>query len=65
MRLRTWAVTTSFDDWTAAFSSAIRKRASNCRERIFIGLSSGYDSGAIACELDRQQIRYKSFPDYA
>ena len=52
---------TSFDDWTAAFSSAIRKRASNCRERIFIGLSSGYDSGAIACELDRQRIRYKSF----
>jgi asparagine synthetase B (glutamine-hydrolysing) len=52
---------THFDDWTAAFSSAIKKRTTPCREALFIGLSSGYDSGAISCELDRQDIDYKSY----
>src|SRR5438874_3925146 len=52
---------TTFDDWTAAFASAINKRLQNCGERFFIGLSSGYDSGAIACELDRQKVKYKSY----
>lgn len=37
------------DDWCAAFENAIRKRTTNCRSGIFVGLSSGYDSGAIAC----------------
>src|SRR5271165_2926725 len=52
---------TTFDDWTAAFALAIRKRTINCRKRIFIGLSSGYDSGAISCELDNQDAEYKSY----
>jgi asparagine synthetase B (glutamine-hydrolysing) len=52
---------TNFDDWSAAFSSAIEKRTKNCREKIFIALSSGYDSGAVACELDKQRIEYKSY----
>jgi asparagine synthetase B (glutamine-hydrolysing) len=52
---------TTFDDWTAAFSLAIKKRTQNCREKIFISLSSGYDSGAIACELDKQKVDYKSY----
>jgi asparagine synthetase B (glutamine-hydrolysing) len=50
-----------FDDWLAAFEAAIHKRTSNCREKIFIGLSSGYDSGAISCELNRQGVSYKSY----
>ena len=50
-----------FDDWRAAFSGSIAKRAQGCREKIFIGLSSGYDSGAISCELDSQGIAYKSY----
>jgi asparagine synthetase B (glutamine-hydrolysing) len=53
---------TDFDDWTRAFAHAIRKRAvTNVREKIFIGLSSGYDSGAIACELNRQKVPFKAY----
>lgn len=51
----------SFADWTQAFENSIRKRTERLRERIFIGLSSGYDSGAIACELDRQGVDYSAF----
>ena len=52
---------TSFDDWTRAFEQSIRKRTRNIREKIFIGLSSGYDSGAINCELNRQGVDYTAF----
>lgn len=52
----------SFEDWNIAFSKSIAKRAkTNVREKIFIGLSSGYDSGSICCELLRQGIRFKSY----
>jgi asparagine synthetase B (glutamine-hydrolysing) len=51
----------SFADWTQAFENSIRKRTERLRERIFIGLSSGYDSGAIACELDRQNVDYAAY----
>ncbi len=40
----------SYDDWMRAFENAILKRA---RQDCYIGLSSGYDSGAIACELGK------------
>lgn len=52
---------TDFNDWTQAFENSIHKRTSRVRELIFIGLSSGYDSGAIACELDRQGVNYSAF----
>lgn len=48
----------SFDDWIRAFENSIRKRA---RDNCFIGLSSGYDSGAIACELTKQHIQFKAY----
>lgn len=51
----------TFDDWNFAFQNSIYKRTKNLRERIFIGLSSGYDSGAISCELNRQKIPYKAY----
>jgi len=51
----------SFSDWDIAFSNAIKKRTQNCREKIFIGLSSGYDSGAIACELRRQNVAHTAY----
>lgn len=48
----------SYDDWIKAFERAITKRATkNC----FIGLSSGYDSGIIACELLKQGVDFKAF----
>jgi asparagine synthase (glutamine-hydrolysing) len=51
-----------FDDWNRAFEKSIHKRAvMNIREKIFIGLSSGYDSGAIACELCRQHVPFKVY----
>ena len=52
---------TNFDDWMTSFESSIKKRTSNLREKVFIGLSSGYDSGCISAELNRQNISYKSF----
>lgn len=49
---------TSYDDWTGAFENAIKKRAvPGC----FIGLSSGYDTGAIACALNKLDIDYKAY----
>jgi asparagine synthetase B (glutamine-hydrolysing) len=51
----------NFGDWVSSFQSAIKKRTQNCREKIFIGLSSGYDSGVISCELNRQGVPYKSY----
>jgi|TARA_A100001011_G_scaffold328881_1_gene353870 asparagine synthetase B (glutamine-hydrolysing) len=52
---------TTFDDWNAVFAESIRKRTKGIREKVFIGLSSGYDSGSIACELRRQGIPYKAY----
>lgn len=52
---------TNFSDWIVAFENSIRKRTKNLREDIFIGLSSGYDSGAISCELNKQKIPYKAY----
>jgi asparagine synthetase B (glutamine-hydrolysing) len=51
----------SFDDWNEAFANSIRKRTENCREKIFIGLSSGYDSGSIACELRNQDVPHTAY----
>ena len=50
-----------YDDWISAFQESIRKRSNKLREDIFIGLSSGYDSGAIACELTRQNVTFKAY----
>lgn len=49
---------TSYDDWINAFENAVKKRAI---DGCFIGLSSGYDSGAIACEMLRQKVDFKAF----
>jgi len=49
---------TSYDDWVVAFKNAVAKRA---KQNCFLGLSSGYDSGAIACELNNLGIDYKAY----
>ena len=46
----------SFDRWCDAFSASIKKRTQNTTHGMFLGLSSGFDSGAIACELHKQGI---------
>ena len=52
---------TTFDDWHKAFSNSITKRATGIREHLYLGLSSGYDSGTIACELFKRKIPYKVY----
>ena len=47
---------TSFNDWFVAFENSIRKRTQNTDKGMFLGLSSGFDSGAIACELHKQGV---------
>jgi len=54
-------IKTSYDDVINAFKNSIKKRTEGIREKIFIGLSSGYDSGAIACELNNQNVNFKSY----
>jgi asparagine synthase (glutamine-hydrolysing) len=51
----------SYDDWLQAFERSIQKRTKNTRAGMFVGMSSGYDSGAIACELHRQNINFKAY----
>jgi len=48
----------NYVDWISAFERSIKKRA---KHGCFIGLSSGYDSGAIACELIKQRINFKGY----
>lgn len=47
-----------YDDWILAFERAIKKRTV---PRCFLGLSSGYDSGAIVCELLKQKVDFKAY----
>ena len=51
----------NFDDWNKAFSKSILKRTSDTSQEIFIGLSSGYDSGAICCELLKNKTKFKAY----
>lgn len=52
---------TTFDDWIQAFQNSITKRTQNTIQGMFIGMSSGYDSGAIACELEKQNVKFKAY----
>jgi asparagine synthetase B (glutamine-hydrolysing) len=48
----------TYDDWMAAFATSVRKRA---KDGCFVSLSGGYDSGAIACELLKQQVQFQAY----
>lgn len=48
------------DLWFESFDNAIKKRILTDK-KIFIGLSSGYDSGAICCSLLKQKAKFKTF----
>jgi len=50
----------TFDDWFCAFDESIRKRCLTDKG-IFLGLSSGHDSGAIACSLEKNNINFKAY----
>lgn len=46
----------NFKDWNLAFQESIKKRT--LAKNIFIGLSSGFDSGLLALELTKQNIDF-------
>lgn len=52
---------TSTDDYVAAFERAVWKRSAELPHSLFVGLSSGYDSGAIHAALHQQQTRHFAF----
>ena len=51
---------TGMEDWEAAFEEAVKKRALH-GGKMFLCLSSGYDSGCIALALNRLGIEYDTF----
>jgi asparagine synthase (glutamine-hydrolysing) len=51
----------TYEDWVSAFSNSIKKRTKNTDKKIFIGLSSGYDSGLIFSELLKNKSNFYSF----
>jgi len=50
-----------YDDCVGAFLAAVRKRAVNTRGVPFVGLSSGYDSGAIAAALLALRAPFRAY----
>lgn len=52
---------TRYHEWINAFEKSITKRTQNVGDRLFMGLSSGYDTGAILCELLKQNVNFKSY----
>lgn len=51
-----------YSDWIKSFEDSISKRAYHSKnKKLFLGLSSGYDSGAIACALNKLDIDVKCF----
>jgi asparagine synthetase B (glutamine-hydrolysing) len=50
----------NYNDWCVAFEKAVLKRYSE-KYPVFICLSSGYDSGAIACALNRHNKKFYSY----
>ena len=51
---------TDLTDWFEAFDRSVEKRVKHLRGKAFVGLSSGYDSGAIAASLIHQNKTFIS-----
>lgn len=51
---------TNFDDWNKAFENAVLKRV-DINFKIGLCLSSGYDSGSIACVLEKYNKAFESY----
>ena len=49
----------NYDDWNKAFEEAILKRTKY--NNFYVGLSSGSDSGAICCVLNKYKINYHTY----
>ncbi|MGB0844244.1 MAG: asparagine synthase-related protein [Alphaproteobacteria bacterium] len=51
---------TQTDHWEHLFDLAVAKRTKHLKGKPFVGLSSGYDSGAIAASLLKQKLEFLS-----
>ena len=51
----------TYDDIVEAIKRSIMKRTNNIKHGVFIGLSSGYDSGSISCILNNLEIPYTAY----
>tara|TARA_A100001011_G_C14315485_1_gene847772 strand:+ start:1969 stop:3306 length:1338 start_codon:yes stop_codon:yes gene_type:complete len=51
----------NFEDWNYAFLNSVEKRFNKTKFDIILPLSSGHDSGAIACALNVLGIPYTSY----
>jgi asparagine synthetase B (glutamine-hydrolysing) len=51
----------TYEDWLNAFEEAVKKRAV---DGCFLGLSSGYDSGALSKELVKQGVKFRAYAMY-
>lgn len=51
----------SYDGWTNAFTEAVRKRATHGHGKLFVCMSSGYDSGCIVAALNQLKIPYATY----
>lgn len=52
---------TTFEDWDNSFISSVEKRFKNVSSEIILPLSSGVDSGALACVFNILNIDYVSY----
>ena len=55
---------TNYDDWSDAFINSIKVRFENLPHDIVLPLSSGLDSGAIACAFEKLNIKHTVFSYY-
>ena len=55
---------TDYEDWNEAFLNSINVRFKNLSHDIILPLSSGLDSGAIACALEKLKIKHEVFSYY-
>lgn len=51
----------SYSDWISTFDESVQKRSIGVVHKILLPLSSGYDSGAIACSLNKLGVDYISY----
>ncbi len=55
---------TTLNDWTAAFEASVYKRSRQVIHGVFIGLSEGYDSGAIHSALNKLQVPHFTYSTF-
>ena len=50
----------TYDLWIKAFKKSVKERSVHFKSKICVPLSSGYDSGAICCVLNKLKIPYST-----